>query len=181
MKNHKFIELSQGKRAKVSLEDYEYLKGYRWFAQKASGVRAHEIWYGYTNIYIKKSLLRVAMHRAVLARKLEDPVFFVDTNRHVDHLNLDGLDNTRENLRACTTRENQMHKRIQRNNTSGFKGVGFDNRTEKYFVRFTVANRTRVFGGYFRTAEEAARRYNEMAVQHFGRFALLNDVGGDTS
>lgn len=89
----------------------------------------------------------------------------------VDHVNHNGLDNRRCNLRVCTMKENSANSRLQSNTTTGFKGVS------------TIGNRFRaqigVSGEYialgcFDTAELAAAAYDSAARQYFGEFALTN-------
>lgn len=89
----------------------------------------------------------------------------------VDHVNGDGLDNRRENLRAATPLQN-VGNLFSPLNTSGFKGVGRyrNGRWRAYISR----DRRHVHLGYFDTPEEAARAYDAAASEHFGEFARLN-------
>ena len=89
----------------------------------------------------------------------------------VDHINGDGLDNRRANLRAATPAQNGMNRTIGRNNTSGYKGV-VRNRAN-WRARLETGGRI-IQLGTFGTREEAARAYDAAAVEHFGEFALLN-------
>jgi hypothetical protein len=174
------IELGNGNVTIVSPEDYEYLNKFSWHLQNASGLRTYELRHAFTTITrgSKKEQMAMGMHRLVLARMFNDPAFVIQTNRYADHINFDGLDNRRENLRMCTNSENQMNKRLQRNNTTGYKGVTKDKRYGTYTVRFINADGVRVSGGSFQTVEEAALKYNEMASKIFGKFVILNEIGG---
>lgn len=103
----------------------------------------------------------------VLAHRLlmNPPAGFV-----VDHINGDGLDNRRENMRVCTQGENARN-RVGVGKGSPFKGVSF--RDGKWRARITV-NRRGIALGRFVTEEDAARAYDVAALAHFGAFAKLN-------
>lgn len=89
----------------------------------------------------------------------------------VDHINGDGLDNRRRNLRPATTAQNIANQRLHKNNTSGFKGVS---RRGVRFRAYICPDRSTVWLGTFDTAEQAARVYDEAAVALWGEFARLN-------
>jgi hypothetical protein len=90
-----------------------------------------------------------------------------------DHINGDGLDNRRANLRPATHAENMRNRRIQRNNTSGFKGV-YRTRNGRWRARITVVGQGKRDLGTHATAEAAARAYDAAAVELFGEFARPN-------
>ena len=101
----------------------------------------------------------------------------------VDHINHDGLDNRRENLRICTYSQNSQNKRRRVNSRSGYKGVY--QIPEKYKVRkrfqayigdpnTPATNKRNIRLGTYLTAEEAARVYDKKAKELFGEFAELN-------
>lgn len=54
------------------------------------------------------------------------PVMNARDHEQVDHINHDGLDNRKENLRIVTNSQNGMNRRLTSANTSGYKGVSFD-------------------------------------------------------
>jgi hypothetical protein len=91
----------------------------------------------------------------------------------IDHVNGDGLDNRRENLRPATNAQNMRNRGKQTNNTSGFKGAFYFPRTGRWKSQITV-NRRALHLGYYLSAEDAARAYDAAALIHHGEFARLN-------
>jgi hypothetical protein len=91
----------------------------------------------------------------------------------VDHINGDGLDNRRANLRPVSARQNAQNVRTQASSTSGFKGVNHYKRTGRWRAHITVGGVHRHLG-YFDTPEEAALAYDRAALEHFGEYARLN-------
>jgi len=87
----------------------------------------------------------------------------------VDHINGDGFDNRRANLRLCTHTENMQNRRRHSNNKSGFKGVYFDQRKGKYRAEVKAFKR-RYYIGEFKTAEEASAAYVAKAAEVHGQF-----------
>lgn len=91
----------------------------------------------------------------------------------VDHINCNGLDNRRANLRVCTVQQNLMNcERVQRKRATPYKGVSLG-KDGKYYPRLMVKGKMLNMGS-FATAEEAARVYDEAALRHCGEFAYLN-------
>jgi hypothetical protein len=87
-----------------------------------------------------------------------------------DHINGIPSDNRPCNLRKASTAENQRNTPLQKNNTSGFKGVSFNKRDRKYLGQLTV-NRKIVHIGYFNTADEANAAVIDARVRLHGKFA----------
>jgi hypothetical protein len=87
----------------------------------------------------------------------------------IDHINGKRSDNRIENLRECSYSQNHGNKRINKNNTTGYKGVFLDKRDGFWFVY--VAHQ---YVGRSRSIEEAADMYDKAAKKHFGKFALTN-------
>jgi len=90
----------------------------------------------------------------------------------VDHINGDGLDNRRANLRAATSSQNSANSRLATTNTSGYKGVTYFRRTGRW--RAYLGGHRQRHLGYFDTPEEAARAYDAAALARWGTFARLN-------
>ena len=96
-------------------------------------------------------------------------------NSEVDHKNRDPLNCRKNNLRRGTKSNNLANRPKQKNNKSGFKGISWDKRREKWEASINHM-RKKYFLGYFNDPKEAAMAYNAAAKKHFGEFAWLNDV-----
>ncbi len=93
----------------------------------------------------------------------------------VDHINGDGLDNRRANLRLCNRFENAQNRRVNANSTTGFKGVTLDPRKKaKPYKAEIKAFGKRHSVGVFATAEEAFAAYAAKAKQLHGEFACVS-------
>lgn len=86
---------------------------------------------------------------------------------YVDHVNGDGLDNRRSNLRWATHAQNMANQDRRSTNQSGFKGVHPKKR------RWAARIQNRYLGTYA-TPEDAAHAYDEAAIETWGEFARLN-------
>ncbi len=93
----------------------------------------------------------------------------------VDHINGNGLDNRRKNLRICTRLQNVRNTPKRKDTQSKFKGVHFLKKRDKWIARIQVEGK-RINSGYFNTELEAAKRYNELATKYHEEFAYLNPV-----
>jgi hypothetical protein len=91
----------------------------------------------------------------------------------IDHINHDGLDCRRSNLRPATTQQNQANRGPQRNNTSGFKGVRWSSQGRTWQAQIKVSGRVRYLGR-FADPKTAASAYDRAALDAFGEFAWLN-------
>lgn len=112
-----------------------------------------------------------ALHRFILG--IDDPKVFVD------HKNGNGLDNRKDNLRISTNRDNCRNRGKQKNNTSGFKGVYLIKSSSTYRCSFYIREglkRKHICSKTYKSPEEAARKYNELARQYHGEFAYQNPV-----
>lgn len=66
----------------------------------------------------------------------------------VDHKNRDKLDNSWANLRECTPTQNQLNRKVDSKNTSGYSGVSWDRKRSRWRVRFRVEGKSKDFGSY---------------------------------
>jgi hypothetical protein len=92
-----------------------------------------------------------------------------------DHRNTNLLDNRKENLRFATNSQNACNKNKQSNNLSGYKGVSWSCRLNKWYVRIAYDYKV-YYLGLFEDIDLAALAYNEKAKELHGAFAVLNDV-----
>ena len=90
-----------------------------------------------------------------------------------DHINHDGLDNRKQNLRNCTTRQNSFNRPSNRGSFSKFKGVSY-RKNEKNYTACISINGKPVRLGVFKDEESAAWAYDEAAKKYQGQFAFLN-------
>src|SRR5690606_32935572 len=145
--------------ALVDSEDISHVKLYNWTARPVGGtvyaVRCAKKPDGKrTNIY---------MHRDLMP----------DDNAYVDHINGDGLDNRRANLRHATHRENLLNRGAVQGSESPYKGVSYHKLTGRWRARIKSDGKTRYLGTHA-TQEEAARAYDRAAREMFGEFAWVN-------
>lgn len=107
----------------------------------------------------------VVMHRVILTRMLDREL---ERSEQVDHIDGDGLNNRRSNIRLATNSQNSMNKGILSNNQTGYKGV-VRRKNGEYTAKITV-NGKRTFLGTFDTAIEAYEAYCAAAKDLHGEF-----------
>lgn len=88
----------------------------------------------------------------------------------IDHIDGDSLNNRIENLRACTMSENQYNRKMNKNNKSGIKGVGWAKREGKWVARIQV-NKKQKHVGFFNNLNDAAIAVEAARKQYHGEFA----------
>lgn len=93
----------------------------------------------------------------------------------VDHIDGNGLNNRRNNLRVATQLQNSSNKKLSIDSTTGFKGVSFRKKKGLYITRIRV-NGELIHGGLTKNIYSAALKYNELAIKYFGEFACLNEL-----
>lgn len=152
------IKLTRGFYALVDNEDYDWLKQIDW----VSGGSKPRI---FAATYPKPGEI-ILMSRIIMNAPDE---------LDVDHINGKTLDNQRHNLRLCTHQQNQMNRRLNVNNKSGYKGVYYKKDQRKKHWRARIQSKHL---GYFATPEEAAREYDKAALERYGEFACTNDSMG---
>ena len=107
------------------------------------------------------------MHRVILGRLLGRDL---RPEEFCDHINGDGLNNCRNNLRVASPEQNSANHRLSRANTSGYKGVYQCKRTGKWKAHISEGGKTKGLG-YFNTPEDAHRAYVEAALEKSGEYA----------
>jgi hypothetical protein len=172
------INLTRDYVAIIDDEDYHLVEGKRWVVLNSKSNKHNYYARGVgtsKRVSGRQTTIKsgVLMHRLIMG--VSDP------NIHVDHINGNGLDNRRQNLRIVTRSQNCRNKRAH--GRSKYLGVYFDDSRGRDHWRFEIgiqkANketgepRKRIMGRVA-TEEEAARRYDELAKIYHGEFANLN-------
>lgn len=148
------IPLTKGQFAIIDAIDMPVVGDVPWQAR-----RDGKTWYAQRAIWTGDRVTSEHMARVIMN---------APAGMQVDHIDGNGLNNRRSNLRLCTRQQNSHNTPVRSDNLSGFKGV----RT-KPNGRYQVVVNGRSFG-YFPDPVEAARAYDEAARRVFGEFARLN-------
>lgn len=123
--------------------------------------------YAYRKIGERKKSKSRFMHRVVLERALGRLLEDYET---VDHVDTDGLNNRRENLRLATQANQLMNMPVSSRNKSGYKGVCWHKAMKKWHAQIQH-NGKQASLGFFDTPEEAHEVYKMKARELFGEFA----------
>lgn len=159
----KKLVLTKGKAALIDDADYERASQFKWQAVYKKG------WYASRRPYIDgKQPKEILLHRYILDAPDE---------MQVDHIDGDGLNCTRANMRLCTLAENTRNRKRPVTNTSGYKGVSWHKLRGKWRAEIGVNGRNKHLG-LFESKDAAALAYNGAALEHYGEFARLNLIGG---
>lgn len=134
--------------------DYKRLKNLNTMIWSVVKKRGH-IYFSKKITGIKK---RIELHRFIM----EDPA-----GKYIDHISGDTLDNTRKNLRICSNATNlrNTHK-LRPNNTSGFTGVWFNKRVNKWEAEIKV-NYKKIWLGKFDNIKDAAKARKKAEKKYF--------------
>lgn len=135
----KQIPLTQGLFAIVDDVDYELLNQWKWYAHKNG-----RVFYATRHISKTKSL---KMHQEIIG---ETPGFVCD------HINGDGLDNRRDNLRTVTNRQNLQNRHVE--SSSKYPGVHWHKAIRRWQAQITI-NGYRKYLGVFISEEDAYATY----------------------
>lgn len=160
--NYIIIELTRGYQAIVDHEDAD-LADYNWSAQVGG-----KTCYAKRNApRSSKSRTKIQMHRVILSRILGRELL---PGELTDHINGNGLDNRRSNLRVANPAQNIYNTRTSASNKSGYKGVHQLKRNGRWQATIGV-NGKKIHLGMYATAEEAHAAYCAAANFYHGEFA----------
>lgn len=162
------IPLTQGRFALIDPADYEIVRTRSWVLYRGR----------HGNLYARAfDCVRdgrkhhISMHKAIMR---------TPPGMEVDHINGDGLDNRRTNLRLCTHQNNMRNMKPGRPASSRFKGVAWYRRDGRWRA-YLVIDAKQTHLGYFDDETEAAHAYDRAARRHFGAYARLNFPDGPMS
>lgn len=150
------IPLTRGKYAIVDRDDYERLSQNKWLALKSGNTF-------YASRHPANKCV-IWMHREIL----NTPIGFF-----TDHINRNGIDNRKSNLRICSKAENCHNQKYRKNNKSRFKGVCFHKASGKWQSQIMINYKT-IHLGIFSNEVDAAREYDIKSKELHGQFAYTN-------
>ena len=153
----KYIKLTQGKRAIIDDKDLDAISKYKWHFSNGYAKRS-------ALVNGKKKILR--MHHMIIS---------FHESLMIDHINMNGLDNRRSNLRLVTKSQNMMNSGTRTNSTSGYKGVSWHIYAKKWRA-YIVKNYKQINLGLFDKKLDAINAYNEGAKMYHGEYAKLNII-----
>lgn len=157
----KKIPLSRGLEAIVDDADFDRLSKYKWYASSTKNKRAC-----YALRHDRTDGDRVVqMHRDVLC---------LARGMYVDHVDGNGLNNRRANLRPSTPSQNSRNRFAHRDGRSKYKGVSKTRRFEKSWRAQIWSGHRNISLGSFGSEVEAAKAYDAAARELYGEFARLN-------
>jgi len=147
--------------ALIDDEDFSIIAGTRWYTNRLGYAFCNGKMVNYSFPFGKTIL----MHRLIMG--------VTESSSIVDHINCNGLDNRRSNLRLCTKSENTAYQKKKRiNKTSRFRGVCFSERDKLWYAQ--IIKHGKRYSKSFKDEVKAARWYDKMAQEMFGKFASLN-------
>ena len=156
------IPLTRGLHTIIDDDDFDLIKQHKWCANKIGNT--FYVQHSFTHPGGRKGALY--MHRVIM-----NP----PSNMDVDHLDGDGLNNRRSNLRICTRGQNCGRQKPQVGRSSKFKGVSYHRRMGCWEA-YVHSKDKKHPAGYFSDERKAAMAYNELASVLHGEFALLNEI-----
>jgi hypothetical protein len=161
----KEIQLTKGYVALIDDDDYEKVSNYSWMALVLKN-----------NLYAVSRTKKESSKNRKIFRMHQLILGTIGKQACIDHINHNGLDNRKENLRVCTIAQNCSNAIHKENNKFGYKGVCLlgGHHKNKPFRAQIVYQRKHYYLGNFSTIKEAAMAYDKKALEFFGEFACIN-------
>lgn len=156
--NNAFVTLTRGYEAVIDRRDISLVDGRNW-SVLISGRRKAK--YACRVVVTDVGQKMILLHRVIIGAQ---------QGQEVDHIDGDGLNNQRSNLRICTRSENTRNTGRRADNKSGFKGVFFETRAGRWRSEIRTNGKARYLG-YFDSPEEAHQAYVAAAAEDHGSFA----------
>lgn len=161
----KTLQLSQNKEAFIDDEDFERVSKFKWTYQRAHIGLDKNCEYAFTTTGgSHKTRKRIYLHRFISN---------APKGKLVDHINGNGLDNRKDNIRFASHSQNQANVKPKTNKMySNLKGVSFYKQCNKWMSTITVSGK-RIYLGVFTTDVAAHEAYKNASIKHFGEFSLV--------
>ena len=148
----------KGEEFWFDLEDYDKIKDYCWFYNA----------YGYVSA--KNNDIHILLHRLVMGNP-ESIVDHINHNRKLEHQ----VDNRKQNLRLVSPSQNCMNTHLYNNNTSGYKGVKWNEHCGKWEADIQV-NKKSIYLGVFDSLEDAVKVRQKAEEEYFGQYRYIDKV-----
>jgi len=161
------LPLTKNQVTFIDDEDWKLVFNYTW----------HAFFHGNT-CYARANIYNENGKR--VTKYLHQFLLDVQEGQEIDHVNHNGLDNQKENLRICTHEQNMGNYKTEGNfggkvRTSVYKGVSWHKKVGKWAAQINTQG-TRKHLGYFDNEDDAAKTYNKAADEKYGEFAYLNKI-----
>jgi hypothetical protein len=162
------IPLTKGLFAIVDPDDYHRLVNFNWHASKSAHTH-------YAVRYLPKgNVVSPSNRRKNKVEYMHHLIIDIPEGLFCDHINHNGLDNRKANLRPATLAQNIRHRRkFKSPSRSKYKGLTWRKKEKAWHVRI-YTNGKRIFIGSFKDEVAAAKAYDSAAKQFYGDFATLN-------
>ena len=147
----------------LDADDYEWARFYEWHITRIKNVN-WEIFYAVRRCYFGKN-------SAVI--KMECEIMEIGKDLECDHINHNGMDNRKTNLRVCNHQQNMCNKRKSPNKISKYKGVCWHKEASKWRAYISYDGKYHHLG-FYKKEEDAAKAYDLAAQEHYGKYACLN-------
>jgi hypothetical protein len=141
-KTMKYIKLTQNKRAMVDDEDFDYLNQWKWCISKRGNT-----FYARRGVRKGGANKSIRMHRQIMDAK---------NGQEIDHIDRNGLNNTKENLRFVTRSQNIRNTCLRKDNTSGCKGVSLRKKYSTWLSHIIIKNKL-IHLGSFKNKNDAIK------------------------
>lgn len=126
----------------------------------------------YQHVYVQGTIWVRNKPRGLLLHRV---IMDAPPGVEVDHIDGDRLNNQISNLRLCSHAENQRNRSfLNKNNTTGFKGVYLNKDNNTYYAQITVFGKHRTIASGFKNKEDAAKAYDAASVAEHGDFSKTN-------
>lgn len=157
----KIIFCPKSRKILVDDKDYDFLCRLSWRTSKSG--KGGKTLYAFTDFSIGETKFIIPMHRLIMGMK----------KKIIDHVDQNGLNNQRKNLRFCYSNQNSYNKPVKPNR-NGYRGVTKRKDQKNKFVAVLRLNRKAIYGPSRETAKLAALDYDRLAIEYHGEFATLN-------
>lgn len=164
------ISLGRGLFTVIDYADVHLVADYSWFAENRGGNTG---WYAVRNARKGEGDRLIRMHQVIVGT--------IPDGLEIDHIDCDGLNNRRGNLRVVDHTLNQRNKRLSERNTSGYVGVSFHKKSGRWRADINVNGRQKSLGTFTDPIDAAAAYDNAVRKYHGGigrvNFPRRNELG----